>query len=155
MKRFSILLFFCCASSVFAEHTEHRNQIYNEKSALTVDSINKITEVLRNPTVMSGNFREALKRISPSIPVVSAATLNSSSKEEDDMPFIELVAKIIAKDKPSTVVLRVNDHTVHLSEGSKVSQLVNRKIVNIRVDKVTENDVTIFLMPFGQAMVLQ
>ena len=82
-------------------------------------------------------------------------TFNSNGDTENDMPFIELVAKILAPGKPSTVVLRVNDHTLHLTEGSTVSQLVNRKIVNIRVDKISETYVTIFLSPFEKVMVLQ
>jgi len=155
MKWFFIVFLSCYLSSVFAEHTETRNQVYNAQSQLTVDNINQAVEVLRNPTVMSGNFRQALKNITPGIPTASASTSNSNDREEDDMPFIELVAKVLTLEKRPTVVLRVNDHVLHLTEGETASQLVNRKVVNIRVDKVTENGVTIFLSPFDQVMVLQ
>ena len=155
MKCFSIVLLFCYATSVIAEHTEKRNQVHSAQSQHNVDDINQADVILRNPTIMSGNFRQALKNITPSIPAVSSSTFNSNGDTENDMPFIELVAKVLAPGKPSTVVLRVNDHTLHLTEGSTVSQLVNRKIVNIRVDKISETYVTIFLSPFEKVMVLQ
>jgi len=155
MKWFFIVLLFCCVPSAFAEHTEQKNQVYNAQSQLTVDNINQVVDVLRNPTVMSGNFRQALKNIAPGISTATASTSGSNNDEENDLPFIELVAKVVTPDKPATVVLRVNDHTLHLTEGSTASQMVNRKIVNIRVDKITENNVTIFLSPFDQVMVLQ
>ncbi len=155
MKCFSIVLLFCYATSVFAEHTEKRNQVHSAQSQHNVDNLNQAVGVLRDPTIMSGNFRKALKSIKPNISNVSASTLNSNNDAENDMPFIELVAKVLAADKPSTVVLRVNDHTLHLIEGDTASQLVNRKIVNIRVDKITDDGVTIFLSPFDQVMFLQ
>lgn len=152
MKYLSILLFFCTVSLAFAEHTEQKNQVYNAQSQLTVENINQAVQVLRNPTLMSGNFRQALKNIKPNIQTISES---SSDNEEDDMPFIQLVAKVIAKDKPSTIVLMVNDHSLHLTEGNTASQLVNRKIVNIRVDEITDSYVKIYLLPFKQVMVLQ
>jgi len=155
MNWFVIFILSCFVTAVSAEHTEERNQVYNEASQLTVGNINQAVEVLRNPTVMSGNFRRALENIKPGISTAAAATLDLSNDEDSDMPFIELVAKVLSEDKPSTVVLRVNDHTVHLMEGSTASQMINRKIVNIRVDRITENDVTIFVSPFEQVMVLQ
>ncbi|NOR68382.1 MAG: hypothetical protein GQ532_01580 [Methylomarinum sp.] len=156
MKYLSILLFFCTVSLAFAEHTEQKNQVYNQKSQLTAENINQAVQILRNPTLMSGNFRQALKNIKPGIPTASAATpFSNDDREEDDMPFIELVAKVMAKDKPSTIVLKVNDHTLHLTEGNTASQLVNRKIVNIRVDEITDSYVKIYLSPFEQVMVLQ
>mgnify|MGYP000450366467 CR=1 FL=1 len=155
MNWLAIFILSCYATLVVAEHTEKKNQVYNEASQLTVGNINQAVEVFRNPTVMSGNFRQALANIKPGISEAAASTLDLSDDEESDMPFIELVAKVLAPDKISTVVLRINDHSVHLTEGSTTSQLVNRKIVNIRVDKITKNDVTIFLSPFEQVMVLQ
>ena len=155
MKYLSILLFFCTVSSAFAEHTEQKNQVYNEQSQLTAEKLNQAVQVLRNPTLMSGNFRQALKNIKPGIPTASASSSNYKNNKENDMPFIELVAKVMAKDKPSTIVLKVNDHTLHLTEGNTASQLVNRKIVNIRVDEITDSYVKIYLSPFEQVMVLQ
>ena len=156
MKYLSILLFFCTVSSAFAEHTEQKNQVYNQKSQLSVENINQAVQILRNPTLMSGNFRQALKNIKPGVPTASAASpFSNDDGEENDMPFIELVAKVISTEKPSTVVLRVNDHTLHLTKGNTASQLVNRKIVNIRIDEITDTYVKIFISPFGQEMVLQ
>lgn len=155
MRCFSIVLLFCYATSVIAEHTEKRNQVYSAQAQHNADNLNQATEILRNPTIMSGNFRQALKSIKPDMSDVSASTFNSNNNAENDMPFIELVAKVLAADKPSTVVLRVNDHTLHLIEGNTASQLVNRKIINIRVDKITDDGVTIFLSPFDQVMFLQ
>lgn len=150
-----ILYLVCISPSVYAEHTDKKNQVYNAHSQLTVDKINKAVEVLRNPTVMSGNFRQALQNLSPRVPEAFAATTSPDIDDQKDMPFISLIGKVISKDKPSSVVLRINDHSVHMTEGGTSSQLVNRKIVNIRVDKVTEDAVTIFLSPFKQTMVLK
>jgi len=146
---------------VFAEHKEYRDDLNGYGMPGGTSSDERIMQLvnqgqLKDPTIMSGNFRKALQSIRPGIiPTASASTGELGEEEENDMPFIELVAKVLAVDKLSTVVLRVNDHSVHLTEGSTTSQIVNRKIVNIRVDKITENDVTIFLSPFEQVMVLQ
>ncbi|MCK4841140.1 MAG: hypothetical protein KAT04_04570 [Methylococcales bacterium] len=152
MKFYFILFLFTFVSSVFAEHTEAKNQVYNQQSQSNVDALNNTVEVLRNPTVMSGNFRQALKNIRPN--TSTSTTPNSDNK---DMPFIELVAKIYSteKDSPSTVVLRVDDHILHLAEGSTASQMINRKIVNIEIQQISKDSVTIFLPTFGLDMVLQ
>ena len=158
MKCFSILLLLFCVSTVSAEHKENKDPLngYGMSGPSTDQRILEFAKKLNDPTIMSGNFRQALQNINPGIiPTASASTGDIDEEEESDMPFIELVAKVLAADKPSSVVLRVNDHSIHLTEGSVASQMVNRKIVNIRVDKITENDVTIFLSPFEQVMVLQ
>lgn len=155
MRLLLVLLFCFFSFLVSAEHSEKRNQVYNTHSQLTTGNINNVIEVLRNPTLMSGNFRQALKNLTPKIPEAFAATSSPDIDDEDDMPFITLVGKVIAKNKRSSVVLKVNDHSVHLTEGDTSSQMVNRKIVNIRVDKITEDAVTIFLSPFQQTMVLK
>ncbi|NOR68471.1 MAG: hypothetical protein GQ532_02035 [Methylomarinum sp.] len=154
MNWFVFFILSCFGAAVFAEHTEQRNQVYNGTSQLTAENINQAVDILRNPTVMSSNFRKAMANIMPGISTAKASTLNLNDDEESDMPFIDLVAKIIVADKPSTVVIRVNDHTFHLMEGGTASQMINRKIVNIRVDKITANNVTIFISPFEQLMVL-
>lgn len=148
--KFYFILFYCFSVSVFAEEN---NQVYNKHSKLTVENINKAVEFFRNPTVMSGNFRQALKNMAPGISTASASS--PSDSEDQNIPLIELVAKVLSSNKPSTVVLRVDNHIIHLTEGSTASHLVNKQIVNIRVDKVTETYVSIFLTPFEQMMVLQ
>ncbi len=156
MIRLFYLLIFTTAPFAFGQEADPNNPVYNRQSQLSVNNINRVVEILRNPTVMSGNFRQALKDIAPTISSASASVISPSGEyEENDMPIIALVGKMITPDMPPSVVIRVNKSTFHLSEGRSASQLVNNKIVNIRVDKITENNVTIFLSPFEQVMVLQ
>ncbi len=142
-----------CCLPVAAEST---NQVYNAKSQLTVENINEAVGILRNPTEMSKNFREAMDQIKRGrFTEDNSSSNNEELDDELSVPVIQLIGKVIAKDKPAKAVLNVNNRIFHVLEGSRSSLLVNRKIVNIRIDEIAEDHVTIFLdSPFNQSMVL-
>ena len=182
--RYTLCLLLLLSFSTFAEHkeTENKNQVYSKSSASTVEKLNNATEdlrnpgkvlkrvvgfedeqeqdnaseeasveILRDPTEMSPNFRQALRGVRP--------TENSSNSAQDNafpkMPEINLAAKILSKKNTPSVILKVNDQSLHVTEGKSASIVDNHQVIEIRVDEIKKTHVSIFVLPHNKQLILQ
>lgn len=194
--RFKPLLLCLFSFTALAEHSttapppkaEPEVQVYTKTSADAVETLNKATEVLRDPvkvltstesdnkspapavsdnngaqamehnnnqllrdpTQVSGNFRQELKKMSQSSGTAGSAAANAPG---NGIPMIEVAAKIIGKHK--SVLLRVNGHTTLVSEGGQVSLVEKNQVLSFRVDRITQNQVQIFVLPYNEHLILQ
>lgn len=180
---------FCFSSSLFAEHLEQQNQVYNQNSKLTVDNINKavealrnpmavvtknasmapvgnlpdITEAMRDPTLMSGNFRQALQGYS------AKGTGGTSSSKGPVVPTIAVLGKVfIPKDSfldqarlsetgqlsVSSVALSFDSSTLHLKEGDTSSIIKNEHVISLKVIEIARDYVKVSLSPSNEVLFL-
>lgn len=168
-------------------------QVYTKESAANVEALNNATEVLRDPTKalplpeigkavdkvthtvadkkelprdptqMSGNFRQALKNMGPAPAAAAGTTGNTAAvaSAEKAIPMVELVAKIMGKNK--SVLLRLKDRTgqvfeggqISLVEDGKISVINNQSVISFRVDKIDENEVRITVLPYNAKLILR
>lgn len=145
-------------------------QVYTKESATNVEALNKATEVLRDPvkafsaseadkkelirdpTQMSGNFRQALKNI----PIAGANNTNPNAANNTPnltIPAIELAAKIMGKNK--SVMLRINGRVIQVTEGGRVTLVENQQVITIQVEKIDINQVRISVLPYNEHLILQ
>jgi len=191
-----LLILFSFSSLALAEHLSQPNKVYNKASQLTVDNLNKTTEMLRDPTKvigasmgnisitglkealpnmprlsggkdeqvlhdptqMSGNFRQALKSYSPQVPVASSGSSSNS------VPIINLIGKVYisterlateqSKQEKSSVVLDIDEKTIHLREGDKSSVIIKEHIVTVLVEEITKQYVKIRITPSNETLLL-
>jgi hypothetical protein len=153
----------------FSLWAEDAPQIYTKESIENINKLNKAAELLsspgklfsadkddkkdlpmRDPTQMSGNFRDELKKLNS-----GGALGNSTSAPAsiDKMPTIELIAKVLGKNK--SVMLRVNKQTLQLVEGSKASFTEEQRLMEIQVHKIHQDYVTIVVLPRNETLNLQ
>jgi hypothetical protein len=106
---------------------------------------------------MSGNFRQALKNISTSgtnnANPNAAANAPPSNAAPLSIPAIELVAKLIGKNK--RVVLKINNRIIQLNQGGSFSLVDNQQVITVKVDKIDNNQVKISLLPINKLLTLQ
>lgn len=158
------------------------NQVYSKSSASTVEKLNKATdslrnpgkilkkiaigddeeeqdeksdaeeEILRDPTQMSGNFRQALKNVRPT----TDGSTNGKDAGFPEMPDISLAAKIMGRKNTASVILKVNKRNFNISEGKSASFIDSKhRLIRIRVDEIRRNYVKIFVLPHGEELILQ
>lgn len=190
MSFFRILLLLAFSFTVHAEQTNPAApqksatddvKIYTKQSGEAVDTLNKATEVLRDPTKalplpevgktvdkvlysvtdkkelprdptqMSGNFRQALKNMPTS--GANNANPNAQNAAPPAIPPIELAAKILGKNK--SVMLKINTRIVQIAEGGRVSLFENQRVITVRVDKIDKNQVKISVLPVNEQLILQ
>ena len=128
------------------------------KSAIPSLSSKTSAEPLHDPTQMSGNFRQMLESYSPKNPVASTGS------ESNVVPLIDLLGKIFIPFDPlidsqeqqekSSVVLNVNEKTVHLQEGAKSSIVIQEHIITVSVEEITKHYVKIKLTPSNETLLL-
>jgi len=140
------------SSVILADHETPPNQVYNANSQLTVENINKVVEILRDPTAMSSNFRSALGRLPGNIdtPIVER---NVDENGELLLPDIEMVGKVISKDRPSTVVFKANEKYYHFEEGESLTKVVNHKVMTFKVLEISKSQVRVLVMPFNKILI--
>lgn len=163
---------------------EQQIQIYSKQSTEAVDNLNKAAEVLsdpakalksdheeehkpksdsvaninalkqfpRDPTQMSGNFRQALKNMPASHGGATGANPNAPA-QQNLMPAIELAAKMVGKHK--SVLLRVNKRVVQIAEGGQMSWIEGNQLFNIRIEKISKNQVRVRVLPSNDLFILQ
>ncbi len=152
---FYIKLFVCFSLSfaVLAEHSgnEQSAQIYTDSSASKIDKLNKTTEILRDPTKMSPNFRQALNRITPKNTPIN----NTKTKQALALPEIELAGKVLVRSKKAKAMLRVNDKIYYVSANSTISFVKDNQVISIKVHEVTKDHVKITVSPHNQTLILQ
>lgn len=191
LKVFGLLLFsFAIHAEQPASPTPPKSatddiQVYTKESGANVESLNKAAELLRDPikaltsnkdekkvadkkelprdpTQMSGNFRQALKNMSPAQTPASGTSGNTAASSADKgIPMVELVAKIMGKNK--SVLLRLKDRTAQVFEGGQVSLVEDGRIsvidghsvVNFRVDKIDAHEVEITVLPYNAKLILR
>lgn len=145
-------------------------QVYTKESTDNIAALNKAAEVLsdpvkafsareadkkelpRDPTQMSGNFRQALKNI----PASSSNSTNPNApnnKPSRNIPAIELAAKIMGKNK--SVMLRIKDRVIQVAEGGRVTLIENQQVITIRVEKIDTTQVRILVSPHNEHLILQ
>lgn len=152
---FILLLSLC--SMALADHKTEPNQVYNPSSQLTVENLNKATEILRDPTKMSGNFRQALKKLKPSTP----ANENSDGPK---VPDIKLLGKIyvpktlnnlaIPSSKVSSVSLSIDKQTIYLKEGAMSSVIKKEHLITVHVEEITQHYVKLTIQPNNETLIL-
>jgi len=149
-----LLLGFCTLA--FAEHEQERapdNMVYNKGSGLTVDNLNKATEILRDPTAMSGNFRQALRGLPGNNAPISETGAKPAAPEEFGLPEIEIVGRVYSENKPSTVVFKANGKYHHFEEGDQITRVINNQLVTFHVQEISEHSVRLLVMPFNKILI--
>ena len=155
MYAFRILVLTVFAPLTMAvEHNNPKNAVYSEQSQLTVDNINKAVDVIRDPTQMSMNFKQALKNIAPT-QATTVLPETTSSASVQTLPKIELVGKVLCRRKAGTAVIRVDDRPFHVAQGRRLSMFHDGALWTIRVDEVTANHVKLFLVERNEVLILQ
>ncbi len=128
------------------------NQVYSPSSQLAVQKVNKAFEVLRDPTAMSSNFREALRQL-PNNKAVSVETEKGvASSQELGFPDIELVGKVLSQTKAHSVVFKINGKYFHFEEGEQVSLVVDNQVVTLHVQVISQHTVRLLMMPFNKTL---
>lgn len=117
-----------------------------------LDKVTEKKELPRDPTQMSGNFRQALKNI-PNSGANNTNPNAANNTPSPNIPAIELAAKVMGKNK--SVMLRINNHVVQVAEGGQVSLIDSQRVITVRVDSIDKNQVKIFVLPLNQALILQ
>lgn len=153
MHVFRVLLLILSAPAALAEQNKPNSPVYSAQSQLTVDNINKAVGIIRDPTQMSMNFRQALKNIVPEAQANIPATGPAGSANA--LPFVELAGKVLTPDKPAIAVLRINSHPVHIEEGGSTSMINDGKFLTVRVDEITEQHVKVMLVELNKPLILQ
>lgn len=107
---------------------------------------------LKDPTRMNQNFREALKRVSPS----STGAPSGSVTQGPALPKIKLVASVcdMHKDK-NHAMLRINDKTEMVSVGDKISSIESNKLIEIHVLEIEKGHVKVEVLPANETIILR
>jgi hypothetical protein len=107
----------------------------------------------RDPTQMSGNFRQALKNM----PASNSNGINPNAVNNPaahNIPTLELAAKIMGKHK--SVMLKVNNkRIIQIVEGEQFSLVENNQLITIRVEKITKNQIRLLVSPPNEHLILQ
>ncbi|NOQ14361.1 MAG: hypothetical protein GQ583_07795 [Methyloprofundus sp.] len=151
MRGLLFLLFGFC-SQVFAEQSVQTNKVYNKNSQSAIDKLNKVVEVVRDPTALSNNFRKALRNL----PVVGDSTDDDQNKKDLralGIPEIDLVAKVFSEHAPATVVLKANGKYHHFEEGDQISKVINNEVVTMHVQEISKHTVRLLIMPFNKTLI--
>jgi len=185
------LFIFCFSASLFAEHLEQPNQVYNQNSKLTVNNINQAVEVLRNPmavvtknasmapvgdlsgiteamrdpTLMSGNFRQALQGYR-----ANSKGSSTGASKGPVVPAVALIGKVFIpvtsevelfslrpSSKPlpvSSVALSFGGSTLHLKEGDTSSMIKNEHVTTLKVIEIARDFVKVSLSPNNEELIL-
>jgi len=152
--RWLFFIFFGFCSQVFADHEQKPapgNQVYTQNSSLTVKNLNKAVEVLRDPTAMSGNFRQALRGLPDSS--VDQKGSGEAKTAELGLPDIELVGKVFSENNPPSVVFKSNDKYYHFEEGDQISRVINHQVVTFHVKEISKHTVRVLVMPFNKSLI--
>ena len=155
-----ILILFGFCSLAFANHTTEPktepNQVYNHSSQLTVENINKATELFRDPTKMSGNFRQVLKALKPK-------TATDASTEGAIVPQIKLIGKVFVPktsgtfafaNNASSIVLEIDGQVVYLKEGAMSSIIKKEHLITINVEEISQYYVKLIVQPGNETLIL-
>jgi len=132
-----------------AQGESQENRVYTGQSKLTVDNINNAVEVLRDPTVMSANFRKALSNL----PGNSEDAAQASTTKALGLPDIELVAKVLGGGELNSVVFKANDKYFHFEEGDQISKVINKQVVTLHVQEISKHTVRLLVMPFNKTLI--
>ncbi|MGR9114863.1 MAG: hypothetical protein ACU85E_03800 [Gammaproteobacteria bacterium] len=143
MQVFKIFLLIALVPQAFAENKSMGSRLSSEQSQLAV-------ELVRDPTRMSENFRQAIKNIVPPAQANVPATGGG-----DDLPSVELLGKVLTPNQPAAVVLRINERSVHLPKNGSTTTIIDGRLVTIRVDEITKRHVKVRLVEMNQFMILQ
>ncbi len=152
------LLFFF-TFTVSAEHVQTEvTQIEQEKPQLTKENILQKTEILRDPTQMSVNFRQALESYQPADGVLSGGG------KVVNLPIVKLIGKVLAPEpregeesderERSVVALEFNGTIVHLREHDKNSIIKDNQLFTLVVDEITPHYVQVRLLPVNETLLL-
>lgn len=168
-----------------AEHLSEPNNIYSPSSQSKVQNINKAVEVLRDPgkviaektaeffsenasdeepsmpamrdpTQMSGSFRQALRSYAPK------TTQTNDAGAQVIVPTITLAGKVYVPPSPdpfnqserSSVALSIDNTIVHLKEGDASSIIKNEHLITIFVERISEHAVHVKLQPSNETLIL-
>lgn len=154
------LLGFC--SLVFAEQKQvpeqlqegaPGNRVYSKGSGSKVNNINKTVEVLRDPSAMSGNFRQALRGLQGKSPPVTQGVPTAAGAKKFELPEIEIVGRVYSENKPATVVLKANGKYHHFVEGDQLTRVIDDQLVTFHVQEINEHRVRLLVMPFNKILI--
>jgi len=154
---FFLLLGFC--SLAFAEQEQlqqegaSNNMVYSKSSGLSANKLNKAVEVLRDPSTMSNNFRQALRGLQGNHAPVDESGATPASPQEFGLPEIEIVGRVFSENKPATVVLKANGKYHHFVEGERLTRVINNQLVTFHVQEINERSVRILVMPFNKILI--
>jgi hypothetical protein len=139
------------AKALLPDHEEN-------KAAPAADSANNNSLGLmdkrplpRDPTQMSGNFKQEFKKVSTNNVASPNAVNNPAAR---NIPTLELAAKIMGKHK--SVMLRVNNkRIIQIVEGEQFSLVENNQLITIRVEKINKNQIRLLISPPNEYLILQ
>ncbi len=152
MRYWWCFLWFVAVSVMAEPNGQIKNQVYSANSGLTIENINKVVEVLRDPTVMSGNFRKAL-RDRPNSQVEERYEPAVDENGELLLPEIELVAKVLNENGRSSIVLKAIGKYYHFEEGDRLSKVINHQVVTMHVQEISKHTVRLFIAPFNKTLI--
>ena len=123
--KFLLIITGCIISNyLYAEHNDLKQSVYSKKSKLTVDNLNKATEIIRDPTQISGSFRNALKNISP-------PTSPNKPSMKVMRPVIRLNALVAGAEQNYSAMLKIENEVKLVKTGHRMSIIANNALYEI------------------------
>lgn len=152
--RWGMFIGLAFAIPALAEPISEANQVYSASSQLRAESLNKAVEILRDPTAMSRNFRQALRALPKAdAPPPSASVAVKEELDDLGLPDIELVAKVFSEYKPPSIVLKVSDKYHDFEEGEQMSQVIDNHLVTMHVQEISKHTVRLLIMPVNKILI--
>jgi len=126
-------------------------------------NIQQLQQILRDPTMMGGGFRQALSGLSNTgnkIKAIVEPIIKSDVDKEGELllPDIEMQAKVLSKtsSKHHQVVFKVlfktTEQYFHFKQGERATMVVDNKVVTLEVQEISQHRVRLKLMPFNQVL---
>ncbi len=150
MKLKTLLLMICLIYpfSSLAEQTKNELTVYTKKSRLTVENLNKTTEILRDPTQASGSFRDALKRIKPS-------SQQQSPSKQYTLPDLSLNALVAGPNRTYSAMLKIDKKVVLVKTGYRLSIVSKKQLYEVVINKITREEIRLTLLPANEQIILR
>lgn len=150
------VLLFSFYTMVYADPKKSPDSIDKQLSKLTVKNIHKRVEILRDPTVMSPNFRDALRHLSNngvSSNEDAEDTSSASTVQQLGLPDIQLVGKMLSQTGINTVVFKMNEQYFHFEVGDQISKVIDNQVVTLHVQEISQHSVRLLVMPFNKTLI--
>ncbi|PKM10023.1 MAG: hypothetical protein CVV06_14080 [Gammaproteobacteria bacterium HGW-Gammaproteobacteria-10] len=127
----------------------------SSRAQSTTDNVNEAVSVIRDPTRINQNFRQAIKNMAPSSRAASDKPAEGREPGLNDSLEVALVGKVLTPNKPRAVVLRINDDAYYILEGESVSMFEKGEMLTVRVNEITRQHVKITLVERNKLLILQ
>ena len=151
MKRAIFLLALCMVYQPYAlaEHQDNNQSVYSKKSRLNVENLNNATEVIRDPTRISGSFREALNKIKP------GNQQPQSSNGQQSLPDLRLNALVAGPGQTYSAMLKIEDEVRLVKTGYRLSVMSNKRLYEVVINDITDEELRLTLLPANETITLR